>query len=57
MGKKFLSESKLPKFLAKCSEIFARKEVEDKVIDIELSKEAPTDQKIGDYWFAITERE
>lgn len=57
MGKKFLSELKLPKFLAECCEIFARKDVENKIIDVELSKDPPSGQKVGDFWLQITERE
>lgn len=55
--KKFLTFPKLSTFLTKCNELFARKTIEDKVIGVELSKNPPTGQKVGDFWFQITERE
>lgn len=54
--KKFLTFPKLSTFLTKCNELFARKTIEEQIVDVELSKDTPAGQKVGDFWFQITER-
>lgn len=57
MKKKFLSLPKLSKFLDECRKIFAKKEVENRVTNVAVSTNKPTNQEIGDVWFIETERE
>lgn len=57
MKNKFLSLPKLFKFLDKCYETFAKKEIENRITNTEISAVRPLDQNIGDIWFVETQRE
>ncbi len=57
MKKKFLSLPKLAVFLDRCNELFARKTIENRITNSEISTARPESQEIGDIWFVETERE
>ncbi len=56
MDKKILTFRRLSLFFQNCNEWFAKKEVEENIVNIQVSKEMPANQKVGDFWFVETER-
>jgi len=57
MDKKILTFRRLSLFFQKCNDWFAKKEIESRIVNIQVSKEMPANQKFGDVWFEETERE
>ena len=57
MEEKELHFPQLSRFLNRCKEIFASKEIESTATNVAVSKETPGTQKIGDIWFVKTSRE